>query len=219
LEDDPLLDELLGITPDERRIARGKNRAIPIESPPPKRRTVNKRLTFNQLRLEKSADALSILPVPNESHHHIIDGTFDSYMLIPSLMDKVGGVVAELRLATLGFNAKHTEHLISQLTDRTIQRCTLLVSEFYVAEEDAVVCNRLKAELPKFGTPPGWFHATRCHAKIIMLRFQSGQSFVIESSANLRTCRSIEQFVICCDDALYDFHASWMDEIYEAQRE
>jgi|GEM_PF-5169257 len=72
----------------------------------------------------------------------------------------------------------------------------------------------LARELPARG---GWYCATRSHAKVIAARFTDGRCFVIESSANLRTCRNLEQFAITQDRGLFDFHRQWMESVHERE--
>jgi hypothetical protein len=39
--------------------------------------------------------------------------------------------------------------------------------------------------------------------------------YVIESSANLRSCRNIEQFTMTNDRELLTFHRSWMETVID----
>jgi hypothetical protein len=40
---------------------------------------------------------------------------------------------------------------------------------------------------------------------------------VVESSANLRSCSSIEQIMLTSDADLFDFHHTWIDELMRAK--
>ena len=51
------------------------------------------------------------------------------------------------------------------------------------------------------------------HAKILLIELTDGRSYVVESSANLRSCSSIEQIVMTHDRPLFDFHHQWLDEL------
>ncbi len=68
--------------------------------------------------------------------------------------------------------------------------------------------SRLSQELPARG---GWYHATRSHAKLLLFALSDGRHFTVETSGNMRTCRSIEQFVLTHDQELFEFHARWME--------
>jgi hypothetical protein len=43
------------------------------------------------------------------------------------------------------------------------------------------------------------------HAKVVLIELSDGRGFVCESSANLRSCSSIEQLMLTNDVALYAF--------------
>ena len=51
------------------------------------------------------------------------------------------------------------------------------------------------------------------HAKVLLIELTDGRSFTVESSANLRSCSSIEQITMTQDAALTTFHRTWIDEI------
>ena len=55
--------------------------------------------------------------------------------------------------------------------------------------------------------------AIRCHAKILLMELTDGRCFVVESSANLRSCRNIEQFTMTHDEDLLRFHQAWMTDV------
>jgi hypothetical protein len=48
-------------------------------------------------------------------------------------------------------------------------------------------------------------HHAKCHAKIYLLDFDI-HAIVVEGSANLRNCRSVEQLTITNDRALMEFY-------------
>ena len=77
-------------------------------------------------------------------------------------------------------------------------------------------CDRLQYELTTRG------HRVACcrtHAKIILLQLSSGENFAVESSANLRSCRNIEQSTFSNDGGLLDFHRAWMNDLFEQFKE
>jgi hypothetical protein len=62
--------------------------------------------------------------------------------------------------------------------------------------------------------------AMRTHAKICLLRMAShGTRYVIEASANLRSCKNIEQFTLTRCPRLYRFHQTWLeDELFKPRK-
>ncbi len=54
----------------------------------------------------------------------------------------------------------------------------------------------------------------RNHTKLILARV-AGKSYVVESSANLRSCSNLEQFVITQSARLLKFHEGWLGKVWE----
>jgi len=53
------------------------------------------------------------------------------------------------------------------------------------------------------------------HAKVAILAGPV-HTWVIEGSANLRSCQNVEQAIVCIDDAeAVRFHGLWLDRIFE----
>ena len=55
------------------------------------------------------------------------------------------------------------------------------------------------------------------HAKVVLIETTDGRHFVVESSANLRSCSSIEQITVTHDGDLLAFHRQWIDELLRAK--
>ena len=55
--------------------------------------------------------------------------------------------------------------------------------------------------------------AVRSHAKVQCFASDDGRRFVVETSANLRSCRNAEQLTLIADAGLHDFHAAWIDQL------
>lgn len=53
----------------------------------------------------------------------------------------------------------------------------------------------------------------RSHAKLLLFEMTNGTAYVWESSANLRSCRNAETFVLSQSKELLDFHAAWLEEL------
>ena len=56
--------------------------------------------------------------------------------------------------------------------------------------------------------------ALRSHAKLLLMHIGS-RYFVVESSANMRSCRNVETACIFQSQTLFDFHKKWIDELLE----
>jgi len=208
------IDAILGVQPSPQREARNRQSRIPLHGNPRHVRRPTRRLFVNALRAKVAAEALISLPAEGETWHCIMTGDYDSFDLIPTMLDHARpAVIEDLHLATLGFNHANARRLLELMDAGVIRRCAMIVSQYYEADhKEADTCYTLARELPARG---GWYCAARSHAKVIAARFSDGRCFVIESSANLRTCRNLEQFAITHDGGLFDFHRQWMEGVYE----
>lgn len=207
------IDAILGVRASPQREARNRAPDIPLQGHPRHVRRPARRLFVNALRARNAAEALAGLPADGETWHYLMTGDYDSFDLVPAMLDHARpALIEDLHLATLGFNHVNARRLLELMDAGAVRRCTMIVSLFYEADpKEADTCYTLARELPARG---GWYCATRSHAKIIAARFTDGRCFVIESSANLRTCRNLEQFAITQDRGLFDFHRQWMETVH-----
>lgn len=210
---DDSIDDILGVQASPQREARDRTPPPPLEEQRRHVRKPRRRVFHNAMRTTAAIEALGGLPEAGETWHTLMSGSYDSFDLVDAMLQHAApALIDELRLATLGFNSANARRLIALLDTKQVKRCTMIVSCFYEADhKEAEVCYLLSKELPQ---RDGWYIAARSHAKIIAAAFDDGRRFVIESSANLRTCRNLEQFTITHDAALFDFHRSWMEEVY-----
>lgn len=179
-------------------------------------RRAAKRRYLTQLNVSNAAKALDRLPVDGETFHMIMSGNFDLDDIIPAIVRLAGpaNMVCELNIATLGTNTRTTENILSLMKDGHVDRVSFLCSEYFKSMSDSgQIYAHLHRELGKRGQRR--VAACRCHAKLILFEFASGMCIVCEGSANLRSCRSLEQLCITYDRGLLEFHRRWMQEIFE----
>jgi len=55
--------------------------------------------------------------------------------------------------------------------------------------------------------------SARTHAKVIGLAFEPEHFYVIEGSANLRSCNNLEQITMTNNRTLFEFHRRWIQSI------
>jgi hypothetical protein len=153
---------------------------------------------------------LQELPGHGESLHCIMSGSYHGWSLIPAFLSLIQPrKIKRLTLTTLGFSGRNGEHLLELIDQGEIEAATLLCS-CYFRDASKEVYEPLRAALAKRGQT---LCAARCHAKIMLLETADGRQFVIESSANLRSCQSIEQFTITQAPDLYAFHLAWIMDV------
>lgn len=183
-------------------------------------RRATRRRYLHALNVSNAAKHLRRLPKRGETLHAIMKGNYHAWDLLPAILKLAEpATITDLWVATLGFNQDNTVELLELMDNGAIGRVTFICSLFFKAHNPEVF-TYLTGEL-KARTGRGRAAAIRNHAKILALRMSDRRHFVVESSANLRSCNNIEQFALTHDAGLYRLHAGWMDEVVatEADRE
>ncbi|HEV7299221.1 MAG TPA: hypothetical protein VGN72_07645 [Tepidisphaeraceae bacterium] len=170
-------------------------------------RTPSRRLFLDYRSNPDAYRHLKRLPKEGQSLHGIISGRYALFDLVPALLERhKGEAIADLYLATLGFSKQNGADLCGMLDERHVRRVSLLVS-YYFEKTSNGIYDAVVPELLKRGQR---VKAIRTHCKLIVVRMTGGARYVCESSANLRSCQNIEQFVLTRCPRLYAFHRRWM---------
>jgi hypothetical protein len=117
----------------------------------------------------------------------------------------------ELTLTTLGFSKRNLEALDTMIDAGKIQpdKLRILCSDFFRrADPDIWKIGREQADRRGYG-----FRSTRNHTKLILAAI-AGRFYIVESSANLRSCANLEQFTITQSKAVFQFHAGWIAAVW-----
>lgn len=173
------------------------------------RQKVMKRELLDARHCKNAIEHILKLPAPGESLHFIVDRSFQPCDLIPAtrrLSDPA--IIRRLDVTTLGLNNDNTTTLAAGLHQGKIQECHVLVSHYFAKLEKADY-QFLKDEIESRG---GRVNAMRTHTKILLLEMTDGNWYTIEGSGNLRSCNSIEQFVMSNDKDLLLFHRGWITD-------
>jgi len=176
-------------------------------------RRISKRTAIDATRVANAAKHLQRLPGRDEDIHIAFRGNFDAFDLTPAVLELAQVNAEELLVATLGFNEKGTARLLDLLDTGRIRSCWFLVSVYFQGACRSTF-DYLAEQLTRRGQRVA---ARRNHAKIQALKLADGRCFVIESSANLRSCRNVEQAMLTESPDLYAFHRSWMDELFSKE--
>jgi len=169
-----------------------------------------RRELINLLRVKNAAQHLDHLPGPGCAIHAIMKGNYSYADMIPAVLKLSDPHKIEyLATTTLGFSQKAALQLLDLVDSGSVKTIDFVCADFF-EKADPEICQFTRAELEKRGSR---FASARCHAKIILMGMDNGTRYVSESSANIRACRSIEQFALTNDPDLYDFHCEWINEI------
>ncbi len=176
-------------------------------------RKPTKREYFDSLRVANATDHIRELPAQGVSLHCITRGNYSLFDIVPATIAMISpATIAELRIATLGFSVKNANDLFAMIDAGKISAAKIVCS-CYFRSTSTEIFEHMTAGLYVRGQK---IVAMRNHAKIIMMRTTAGESYTVDGSANLRSCRNTEQFTITNDPQLYDFHSTWMDTVLAA---
>lgn len=211
-DDLPTFD-MTGVKPFyDDQAASARNQAVALTEDLRHSRVATKHEQLHMLHVANAAKHLGRLPAAGETFHCIMRGNYNGWDLVPAILRLAApATIARLHVATLGFNQRNAGELIQLLDAGSIGRVAFICSCYYRTVE-ADVFDFLHAELARRGH---CVVAIRSHAKILLFEMSDGAAYVLESSANLRSCRNIEQFTLTHDAALLQFHRSWMAQIIQ----
>lgn len=159
--------------------------------------------------IANAAREIGSLPDPDESIHLIMHGSYHGWSAVGAILNLARpATIVELVVATLGFNTANARELFGLLDSHQVQTVRFVAS-CYFEKSCPQEYRLLRDGLLERGQHCA---ALRTHAKVIGARMTDGRSFVIETSANLRSCRNIEQLTLFQNADLFDFHAEWISQ-------
>ena len=169
-----------------------------------------RRQLIDARRAKNAEAALPRLPQPGESLHLIASGLWPAWALVGVMLTHAApATITSLHLATLGFSRSNAEELLALLDAGRIGSVTMLGSCYFKSHERDL-SGWLASELLHRRQRIAY---VRTHAKVIAATLADGTAIATESSANLRSCNNVEQFVITNAPALVAFHAKWIDDV------
>jgi len=150
------------------------------------------------------------LPAAGETMHLIAKGQYSLWHHVPATLKLIAPErLTYLAICTLGFSAQNLTDLLELFDTGQVEKIDFIFSVYFRSvEHDA--CDRLTAELTRRKQRVA---SLRQHCKILLMQTTDGRSFTIESSANLRSCRNVEQSTFTNDAALLLFHKTWLNEL------
>ncbi len=203
----PLYAELAGHENDAARGWVGDRRHV--------RRRADKKVMVDARRLADAVQHIGRLPKPGEAFHLITAKRYSLWHVVKATLELAAPAkIAYLGIATLGFSKDNLEELLTSLDSGSIGKVDFLYSIYFKSNERET-CQRLSHELAQRG-----HRVVDClsHAKLLLIELTDGRRFVAESSANLRSCASIENITLIHDADLFDFHRAWLNDVLEAKK-
>ena len=156
------------------------------------------------------------LPDVDEAIHIVISGRFALFDFVPAALAIAGCRVDALTIATLGFSTRNIDKLCALVDAGEIGSVRMLCSHYFAGTSSKIY----DAAAEAFAARPDRmeFLSIRTHAKILLLAFADGRRLTMESSANLRSCKNLEQSSAFGSPDLYDFHRGWIDGLFAASK-
>ena len=148
------------------------------------------------------AGILDPLPAEGESVHLLIHGGVALATIIWHVVDQ--NPPSALTISTLGFSRAFVAELIDRMRTGQITSANVICSNYF-SRVDATEYQQARELLAPW---PCRLVDARTHAKIAVFGH-----FSLEGSANLRSCRSIENVAITHDENLARFHAEWIHQL------
>lgn len=158
-----------------------------------------------------AAALVTRLPAKGETLHFLMDGNFRLADTIPVIQSLIGQPVA-LTICTLGLNDDTTDLLAAMLRDGRLAGLRLAFSSYFRAS-DTATAERAVEVLTKLGASVA---VERLHAKLQLYQPAKGRDrYVLETSANLRSCQCVEIAAITNDAGLYRWHDGWLKDFFQ----
>ncbi|MCY2990919.1 MAG: hypothetical protein NTY19_24045 [Planctomycetota bacterium] len=189
---------------DEQRDPVAERTALRYESRERKRELVDYRGVSN------AAEHLNHLPEPGCSIHGVVRGNYNFFDLIPATLRLIAPAKLDfLAVTTLGFSRRVAKRLLILIDSGQVRTADFLIADFFL-KVDGEVCAAFRENLRSRGSR---LAAAESHAKVLLMLTSDGRHYVSESSANIRSCRALEQFALTQDRELFEFHKTWITEL------
>lgn len=176
------------------------------------RRRATRRRFVRLSKVAAAVEHLGVLPEPGEYLHGVMHASFDGFDLVPAVLKLAEpATIARLDIATLGFNRENAESLFGLMDQGDVGEVTFICSTYFQAvDKDIFAC--LNAGLVGRGQR---CVVCRTHAKLLLFELTDGRHYAVESSANLRSCRNVEQFTMTEGADLVGFHRDWIEYLIQ----
>ncbi len=169
------------------------------------------------IRADNARDLVRAFPsAPGDSTHALIPGDFEFCNILTTMAEEIGPPDA-VHLTSLSVSKDNCVELERLLRAHPDCHWTLALSYFFKSTNKTIFAaleHKLCA-LPNFRLALG-----RLHTKIILWHVPSRgpdkpeRHLVIETSANLRACRNLEQVTVFECAELHAFHLEWISEFH-----
>lgn len=177
-------------------------------------RKLAKVIARETIQARTATEAIGEIPGEGQSLHIIASGRFALWDCVPAILELSGANIDRLSIATLGFSKRNVAGMAELVDAGRIGSVSMLFSHYFRGTSSEIT----GLADQEFGARPDKMRllSVRIHCKILLIEISDGRKIVVESSANLRSCKNIEQITFIADGSLHDFHLAWMNELFSA---
>jgi hypothetical protein len=168
-----------------------------------------KRSYLRALNNEKIAEFLR-LPEPGEAMHIVSNGNYDYFFFVTNLLRLLGNTPAQEYWAiTWTMHESAVMELLRLIDAGLLPKVHFLTSTHFKNTKSAFAAQLIEG----FRARGMRYRALKSHAKIMCLAHPP-HYLVLEGSANMTRYPGCEQNVLINDKGLFDFHTSWMEDVF-----
>lgn len=150
------------------------------------------------------------IPEPGEITHIISNSQFDFFSLIVAIVNELEPI-PEFYGSTWTMSKFNVDDLLKLINEGKLKKVSILTGTYFKARENAVYATLITG-LTKHKMR---YNAFINHTKIILMKDTQGNHIVVEGSANFTHNPRLENFIICNNQELYEFHQEWMEEMLD----
>jgi hypothetical protein len=161
--------------------------------------------------LKRAREALDHLPEQGEELHFLLSGFFDLAHFLVVALEIMACPCEVLRIATLSLSARNVQELVALLDLGVVKQLDLLAANFFAAYEKEITASAVE----EFRQRNQRLAIARSHAKVLTVKLRDGRIYTLTGSANMRTCRNIEQACLSADPALFSFYDQWLSTMMD----
>ncbi|HWE03161.1 MAG TPA: hypothetical protein VG326_12195 [Tepidisphaeraceae bacterium] len=168
------------------------------------------------LKVKLAKDHVKRLPANGEAIHMLLSGRYQLFHLVPAVLELIApAIIDELHLCTLSYSKDNAADLLNLIDAGKIKHVHLLVSHYF-SKANPHLFDPLEAALQSRGHK---VLTCRSHAKLFLFKLSDGRKYVVHSSANMRSCKSIEQACFESDESIYRFYEKWLAGLFATAEE
>lgn len=176
------------------------------------RQKYERREVIHNLNVRNAVKLMERLPEEGEVFHILLSGSWHGFDFVSAILSLAEPeTIEELAIASLGFSDANSGELLHLLDSGKIRKLWMAVS-CYMRDASAALYQPLLESLTKRGQA---IRASRQHAKLLCFKMSDGRCFVVDGSANLRSCRNVEQANVWQSRELFDFYSEYIRQAAE----